>query len=134
MSHFTASLFRLNRYLNILSQTAPYPHARLEALRIIKQHNPITLRKLCQMQQVSMPTMSKLVDELQNQGLVIRAQSKDDARQRLIVPTQKGVQQLAVMETENNQFWEQKLINLNATEQQLMVEMLEKINALIKPE
>jgi len=58
-------LLKINRYLNKLAQTSEFTSARYEVLRLIKLHNPVTLRKLCEIQQVSMPTMSKLVDELQ---------------------------------------------------------------------
>lgn len=103
------NLFRLNRYLNMLAQESELSAARFEVLGLIKKHNPITLRQLCDIQQVTMPTMSKLVDELQNESLVIRAQSKGDARQRWIVPTQKGVQVLARATQANRAFWEGKL-------------------------
>ena len=101
-----SKLSRLNRYLNILSQNSELSAARTEVLRLIREKNPITLRQLCDIQQVRMPTMSKLVDELQNDSLVIRAQSKDDARQRWIVPTQKGIQVLEDAQQKRKEFWE----------------------------
>jgi len=106
-------LLRLNRHLNAFAQQSELPLARFQALALIKLHNPITLRQLCDIQQVSMPTMSKLVDELQNQSLVIRAQSKDDARQRWIVPTQKGILELDRASIANRRYWQKKLGNLN---------------------
>ena len=106
-------LLRLNRHLNAFAQQSELPLARFQALALIKRHNPITLRQLCDIQQVSMPTMSKLVDELQNQSLVIRAQSKDDARQRWIVPTQKGILELDRASIANRSYWQKKLGNLN---------------------
>ncbi|MCW8879978.1 MAG: MarR family transcriptional regulator [Kangiellaceae bacterium] len=103
-----SKLSRLNRYLNILSQNSELSAARIEVLCLIREKNPITLRQLCDIQQVRMPTMSKLVDELQNDSLVIRAQSKDDARQRWIVPTQKGIQVLENAQQKRQEFWERK--------------------------
>lgn len=127
-------LFRLNRYLNILAQEAPFSVARLEVLRLIKAQNPITLRQLCDIQQVTMPTMSKLVDELQGVGFVIRAQSKDDARQRLIVPTQKGIQALNQMEQENLAFWQKKLFALDEAQQVEVERTLALLAEVLKPE
>ena len=83
--------------------------AKLTVLRMIKQHNPVTLKELATRQDVALPTMSKIVDELQKRSLVIRAQSKEDARQRWIVPTQKGVQSLEQAEAANEIFWQKKL-------------------------
>jgi MarR family transcriptional regulator, organic hydroperoxide resistance regulator len=118
-------LFKLNRHLNRLAQESPVSIARLEVLRLVKQKNPITLRQLCDIQRVKMPTMSKLVDELQSQGLVIRAQSKDDARQRWIVPTQKGISTLLQLEAQTTAFWEAHLSGLENPEQ--VVESLKRL-------
>ncbi len=126
-----SQLFRLNRYLNILAQNSSMSSARLEVLRLVKLHNPMTLRQLCDIQQVSMPTMSKLVDELQNQALVIRAQSKDDARQRWIVPTQKGIQQLADAEKQSEDFWQTKFSHLDEAQLRDIENALRKVNDAI---
>ena len=131
--NIVSQLSRINRYLNMLAQQAPVSSARLEVLRLIQQKNPITLRQLCQIQQVSMPTMSKLVDELQNQSLVIRAHSKDDARQRLIVPTQKGVQQLKQMEQVNAEFWQQKFAHLSDEQNNAIEQALTQLASALKP-
>ena len=128
-----SQLARLNRYLNMLAQEAPISSARLEVLRLIKRKNPITLRQLCDIQQVSMPTMSKLVDELQTQSLVIRAQSKDDARQRWIVPTQKGIQALSDAEKDNLAFWQNKLETLDVKTIASLESSLEQLSRALKP-
>ncbi|MBL4703607.1 MAG: winged helix-turn-helix transcriptional regulator [Flavobacteriales bacterium] len=125
-----SELFRINRYLNQLAQTSDFSSAGFEVLRLIKERNPITLRQLCEIQQVSMPTMSKLVDGLQNEALVIRALSKEDARQRWIVPTQKGIAELARVSKENRVFWDHKLNNLSDKQKQQLnvsLKMLSKV-------
>lgn len=126
-------LFRLNRHINRLSQESPVSNARLEVLGLINQHNPITLKQLCEFQKVSMPTMSKLVDDLQNESLVIRAQSKDDARQRWIVPTQKGVQAYRVAQREADEFWKSQLSALSEIESKQISQALDRLNSTLKP-
>lgn len=125
-------LLRLSRHLNSLAQEAPFSAARLEILTLIKKNNPITLSQLAEIQQVSMPTMSRLVDELQSLGLVIRAQSKDDARQRWIVPTQKGVSKLAELKVESQQFWEKKLALLTVEQKEAISQSLDTLLDAIK--
>ncbi len=127
-------LSRLNRYLNILAQEAPFSAARLAVLKLIKRNNPVTLSQLAEFQQVSMPTMSKLVDELQNSGFVIRAQSKDDARQRWIVPTQKGILKLVDIEVENQHFWHERLVSLTDEQSEDISKSLDLLLNTIKPE
>ena len=112
-------LNQLSRKLRQLDQTSGelfLSSARLTALQLVKQHNPATLKQLAAIQSVALPTMSKLVDELQKRALVIRAQSKDDARRRWIVPTQKGIQTLSESESQSRMFWQKKLDNLSATQ------------------
>ena len=129
-----SNLYRLNRYLNILAQSSELSAARMQVLNIIKEKNPITLRQLCDIQQVKMPTMSKLVDELQEDALVFRAQSKDDARQKWIVPTQKGLQLLAEVTEKRQQFWAQKLSCFDKNEQEQLSAALEKLNQVLSKE
>lgn len=112
-------LNQLSRKLRQLGQTSGelfLSSARLTALQLVKQHNPVTLKQLAALQSVALPTMSKIVDELQKRALVIRAQSKDDARQRWIVPTQKGIKTLSQSESESQRFWREKLDNLSAVQ------------------
>ena len=118
-------LLRLNRYLNMAAQDTEISAARFDVLRLIQEKNPITLRQLCNIQEVSMPTMSKLVDELQKDNLVIRAQSKEDARQRLIVPTQKGVQTFSKVTLASEKKWKKRLSALSDEQQETLLESLD---------
>lgn len=127
------SLSELYRYLNILAQTTGFSAARFQVLKLIKENNPITLRQLAEIQQVSMPTLSKLVDELQNNALVIRAQAKDDARQRWIVPTQKGIQVLQEESQKNDFFWQKRLTKLTEMEKQQLEKSLNQLTEILKP-
>ena len=112
-------LNQLSRKLRQLDQTSGelfLSSARLTALQLVKQHNPVTLKQLATIQSVALPTMSKIVDELQKRSLVIRALSKDDARRRWIVPTQKGIQTLSKSESQSAKFWQDKLDNLSVSQ------------------
>ena len=121
-------LDQLSRKLRQLDQNESEQYlssAKLTVLRMVKQYNPVTLKELANRQKVALPTMSKIVDELQKRSLVIRAQSKEDARQRRIVPTQKGIQGLKVAEAENESFWQHKLDNLTAKQLSQLSESLD---------
>ena len=114
--HLHQQLNQLSRKLRQLDQNQDEPFlssARLTVLTLIKQNNPVTLKELAEIQSVALPTLSKIVDELQKRALVIRAQSKDDARKRWIVPTQKGIQTLQESESQSAQYWQKKLSKLS---------------------
>jgi len=121
----------LARKLRQLDQNTGDEHlssARLMVLKLVKAHNPVTLKKLASLQSVALPTMSKIVDELQKRALVIRAQSKDDARKRWIVPTHKGIQVLAKSEDSSKEFWNNKLKKLDPDQ---IKQLTESLNILI---
>lgn len=99
--------------------------AKVTVLQLVKQHNPVTLKELSDLQAVALPTMSKIVDELQKRALVIRALSKSDARKRWIVPTQKGIQTLEQATALVDDYWKNKLNKLSTKRQQQLSESLE---------
>ena len=123
-------LDQLSRKLRQLEQSDSHQTlsaAKLTILRMIKQHNPVTLKELAKYQKVALPTISKIVDGLHKKGLIIRAQSKEDARKRWIVPTQKGLQELENADQYNKDFWQQKLSGLNKKQIQQLSESLDTL-------
>jgi len=127
-------LDQLSRKLRQLEQGQQSDHltsAKLAILRLVGQHNPVTLKELAQKQQVALPTASKIVDDLQKRALVIRALSKEDARQRWIVPTQKGLARLKQSESQNEAFWHNKLSQLSTRQLKQLSQSLELLLAAI---
>jgi len=126
--HIPQQLDQLSRKLRQIQQQHDeqmISAAKLAALQIIKAHNPVTLKELAALQKVALPTMSKIVDELQKRSLVIRALSKNDARKRWIVPTQKGIKSLNDAEKVVDQYWQQKLGKLTDKQRQQLSSSLE---------
>jgi DNA-binding MarR family transcriptional regulator len=65
--------------------------ARLSALSVLVFGGPSTLGHLARTEDVSGPTMTRIVDGLVNLGLATREEHPESARQVLISPTQAGV-------------------------------------------
>jgi DNA-binding MarR family transcriptional regulator len=63
---------------------------RLSALSVVVFRGPIGIGALAAMERVAAPTMSRLVDGLERDGLVTRRVDPDDARGVLVAPTAKG--------------------------------------------
>ena len=66
--------------------TAP----RLSALSVVVFAGPQTLSALAAAEQVRLPTMTRLVQGLERDGLVTRASDADDRRRVVIRPTERG--------------------------------------------
>ena len=80
-------LLRLVRVQDSASGIAP---ARLSALSVIVFGGPVSLRDLAKAEQVRPPTMSRIVDALEAQGLARRRIDQRDRRGVLIAATKKG--------------------------------------------
>jgi DNA-binding MarR family transcriptional regulator len=65
--------------------------ARLSALSVLVFGGPSTLGQLARTEDVSGPTMTRIVDGLVALGLATREEHPESARQVLISPTQAGV-------------------------------------------
>ena len=63
---------------------------RLSALSVIVFGSPVTLGDLATAEQVQPPTMSKIVNALEEQGLVIRSKADRDGRKTYLSATSAG--------------------------------------------
>lgn len=63
---------------------------RLSALSVVVFAGPVTLGDLAAAEQVRPPTMTRIVDALAEQGLVVKKKNEEDARSTLIHATRAG--------------------------------------------
>jgi DNA-binding MarR family transcriptional regulator len=81
-------LLRRLRIQDLASGVGP---AKLSALSVLVfSRRPLSLAELAEAEQVKNPTMSRLVSEMQRDGLVRIAAAKEDARSIRITPTARG--------------------------------------------
>jgi len=81
-------LLRRLRIQDLASGVGP---AKLSALSVLVfSGRPLSLAELAAAEQVKNPTMSRLVSDMQRDGLVRIAASKEDARSIRITPTARG--------------------------------------------
>lgn len=64
--------------------------ARLSALSVLVHLGPLPVGELADREQVSAPTMSRMVSAMEDQGLVARRASSEDGRVVLVGPTEVG--------------------------------------------
>jgi len=63
---------------------------RLSALSVVVFAGPVTLSELAAAEQVRLPTISRLIKDLEAEGLVRRLKSGEDARVQRVEATAKG--------------------------------------------
>ena len=85
-----AAAIRLLRYVRKEDAAAGVGAPQLSALSVLVFQGPQTMTQLAAAEQVRLPTMSRLVTELENRGLVTRKSDASDRRLSYISATKKG--------------------------------------------
>jgi DNA-binding MarR family transcriptional regulator len=107
--------------------TAP----RLSALSVIVFNGPITLGKLARAEQVRPPTMTRIVNALEEQELVVKAQDSGDARVIRIAATTKGKRMLIRGRSRRVRFLTEQIRHLEKAEQENLSAALVAIQKVI---
>ncbi len=81
---------RLARRLRALDLPYGLTNERLSTLATVAAHEPISISALAEVEIVSLPTMSRMVNALEAEGFVRRRADKFDSRAVLISTTAKG--------------------------------------------
>src|SRR3954451_23634425 len=97
------SATRLARILRRQADTGLTP-SQLSALATIEGHGPMTLGALAEHENVAPPSVTKLVNKLEGQGLVRRQASPADGRVALVSLTGDGTGLLAESRQRKNQW------------------------------
>lgn len=85
-----SAAIRLLRYVRRADLAAGISAPQLSALSVLVFGGPRTMSQLAAAEQVRLPTMSKLVAELESRGLVVRNTDPSDRRVSRVLPTRKG--------------------------------------------
>ena len=79
---------RLNRRLQ--AATGGLSHGLLSTLAILTKHGPLRLSDLAQLEDVSAPSMTRTIAELESRGFVTRRADPDDGRAVLVEAAEAG--------------------------------------------
>ncbi|MGA2420741.1 MAG: MarR family transcriptional regulator [Candidatus Acidiferrum sp.] len=123
-------LLRLVRVQDAGSGIAP---ARLSALSVIVFGGPVSLRDLAKAEQVRPPTMSRIVDALEAQGLARRRVDEKDRRGVVIAATQKGVTMLKQGRQRRVKFLASHLSRLQREERAHIAQAVRAMQRVLRP-
>ena len=127
--HSTA--IRLLRTVRRVDESSGLTAPRLSALSVIVFNGPITLGKLAEAEQVRPPTMTRIVNALEEQELVVKAQDPSDGRVIRIAATTKGKKVLIRGRARRVQFLTEQIRRLEKVEQENLSAALITIQELI---
>jgi len=89
-----SAAIHLLRSLRVEDRASGLSGPRLSALSVVVFGGPLTMSALAQAEQVQPPTITKLVREMEREGLVERVRDHDDRRVLMVRATARGRQLL----------------------------------------
>ncbi|MGI9023915.1 MAG: MarR family winged helix-turn-helix transcriptional regulator [Acidimicrobiales bacterium] len=88
----------------------------VSAMASLDNHGPVPMGHLSRLEGVSAPTMTRIVDRLEQQGLVARAVDPADARSTMVDLSSAGAAALARLRHERTAFLARRLAGLDGDE------------------
>jgi DNA-binding MarR family transcriptional regulator len=122
-----SAALHLMRYVRTIDTILGVPPAQLSALSVIAFGGPRSLSELAQIEQVTPPTMSRIVDSLVKHGLANRDTDKNDRRLITISATEKGKK--IMFQGRNNR--EKRLLKLVEALDSKEIEILRQASTIV---
>jgi DNA-binding MarR family transcriptional regulator len=123
------SVFRLARLLRQQDDSGHAP-ALITALAVVDREGPLTLGELAAMEQVSPPTITKVVDALATRGFVQRIRDENDRRVWRVTATPRGRRQLETSRTRRTEWLARQLRELGDEDRARLAAALDVLEQL----
>ena len=128
-AHLRISATRLARLLRRQGDTGLSP-SQLSALTSVEQHGPMTLGLLADHERVAPPSITKVVDKLEERGLVVRVPDAADRRVTRVATTPAGETLLADVRQRKDLWLAARLAQLDADDRARLDAALDVLDAL----
>jgi DNA-binding MarR family transcriptional regulator len=108
--------------------------SQVSALSSLDQRGPLRLGELARYECVAPPTLTKIVANLEADGLVERTTDPDDRRSAVVALTRAGRSALTRIRNERNAFLAERISLLSAAERARLADAIDLITRLAEPE
>jgi len=106
--------------------------AQLSALASLVRHDRLTAGELASVERVQPPTVTRIVDSLERQGLARRVPDPDDGRVTWVEPTPHGVARVEAVRRDRTAFLAERLRDLGAEERALVARALPVLERIVE--
>lgn len=131
VARFRLAIVRLARKQRQQAGTGLTPSLQ-SALAMIDVHGPLTLGELAAVEQVSPPTITRIVSRLEEMGLVARIADPDDGRVTRVDVSAEGHRQLAESRERRDVWLRQRLGDLAPEDFAALVAAIEPLERLLE--
>jgi len=131
VARFRLAIVRLARKQRQQAGTGLTPSLQ-SALAMIDVRGPLTLGELATVEQISPPTITRIVSKLEEMGLVARAADPDDGRVTRVDVTADGHRQLAESRERRDVWLRQRLHDLAPDDLAALVAAVEPLERLLE--
>lgn len=114
------AIHRLTRRMRQQHSESDLTLAQLSALAVLWREGPMTAGELAAKEKVKPPSITRVVDALERQALVLREGSQTDGRQVLVRLTVVGRMRIEEYVKEREAWLAQQLLTLTAKERELL--------------
>jgi DNA-binding MarR family transcriptional regulator len=128
-----SAAIHLLRRLRVEDERSGLTSPQLSALTVVVFGGPITVGDLARAEQVRPPTISRLVQGLEGEGLVARERDPDDARVQRITATPKGRRLLQEGRARRVERLAKQIAELPARQRQALFGAVEVLELLTRP-
>jgi DNA-binding MarR family transcriptional regulator len=125
-----SSALHLIRMLRRHDAVMELPPARASALSVVVFGGPLPMGQLADLEQVRSPTMTRIVHQLERDGLVRRRVSPEDGRSLLVEATGEGRKLMAAGRAKRIEALADRIGDLSATEIALLARAADLLNRL----
>jgi DNA-binding MarR family transcriptional regulator len=129
-SELRTSLTRLSRRLRQMRPETSLSLGQMAALGTLDRHGPMTPGDLAAHERVQPPSMTRMVNALEQAGYVSRTPHPSDGRQVVVALTESGTRVLKEDRRQREAWLAQRLRDLTPQERELLHEAAEIIDRL----
>jgi DNA-binding MarR family transcriptional regulator len=123
---------RLLRAVRRVDQSSGSTAPRLSALSVVVYNGSITLGELAEAEQVRPPTMTRIVNALEKQQLIVKAKDVKDGRVIRIAATTKGKKLLLQSRARRIQLLSEQIQRLKGDEQAKLAAALVTLQSVVE--
>lgn len=111
----------------IMSPPPPREHGRVRLMNMLKENGKLSQREIAEKLDIRPQSLSELLVKMESNGFISRRQDKDDKRVIVVALTEKGEEQLVVLQQANREHAEKLFSPLTDEEKDALIAILKKL-------